>query len=81
MRTRALGREGLHVSAQGLGCMDMSSGYGAASGKVRWLAPLSPARDDAHGSKRTSPHSTSRSPPSRSGNWTSSVPAASATPT
>lgn len=33
MQTRKLGREGLEVSALGLGCMGLSFGYGPATDK------------------------------------------------
>jgi aryl-alcohol dehydrogenase-like predicted oxidoreductase len=38
MEMRKLGKSGLEVSALGLGCMEMSSGYGPPANKVEMLA-------------------------------------------
>src|SRR5574339_7155 len=38
MQTRKLGNSGLEVSALGLGCMSMSSGYGPAGNKQEMIA-------------------------------------------
>jgi aryl-alcohol dehydrogenase-like predicted oxidoreductase len=40
MQTRRLGKSGLEVSAIGLGCMGMSSGYGPAKGRQEMVAVL-----------------------------------------
>src|SRR5512143_1328716 len=38
MQTRKLGKDGLEVSALGLGCMGLSFGYGPATGKEEGIA-------------------------------------------
>ena len=40
MKTRTLGESGLEVSAMGLGCMGMSSGYGPAGDKEEMIAVI-----------------------------------------
>ena len=43
MRKRQLGKSGLEVSALGLGCMSMSSGYGPPSDKQEMIALIQAA--------------------------------------
>ena len=45
MQKRTLGKAGLEVSAIGLGCMSMSSGYGPAAGKDEMIQLLRAAHD------------------------------------
>ena len=45
MQTRKLGNSGLEVSAIGLGCMSMSSGYGPAAGRDAMIALIRAAYD------------------------------------
>jgi len=45
MKTRILGKSGLEVSALGLGCMSMSTGYGPAADKQQMIALIRQAVD------------------------------------
>jgi aryl-alcohol dehydrogenase-like predicted oxidoreductase len=45
MKKRTLGKSGLEVSALGLGCMSMSSGYGPAADKVEMIRLIRTAHD------------------------------------
>ena len=45
MQKRKLGNSGLEVSALGLGCMSMSSGYGPAAGKGDMIRLIRTAHD------------------------------------
>jgi aryl-alcohol dehydrogenase-like predicted oxidoreductase len=45
MKKRTLGRSGLEVSALGLGCMSMSSGYGPAADKGEMIRLIRRAHD------------------------------------
>ena len=60
MEQRALGGQGLRVSAMGLGCMGMSEFYGARRGASR--SPPSIARSSSGSTSSTPPTCTARSP-------------------
>ena len=45
MKERKLGNSGLEVSALGLGCMSMSSGYGPAADKGEMIKLIRTAHD------------------------------------
>jgi aryl-alcohol dehydrogenase-like predicted oxidoreductase len=45
MKTRRLGKSGLEVSALGLGCMDLTYGYGPATGTQQAIQLIRTAVD------------------------------------